>query len=65
MYDFEFWRQRREEFLREAEMNRLARTIRSNRKRKSQQSSPLEQNTERYNGGLVKFLRALKYEIQK
>ncbi len=46
-------------------MNRLARTVRSNRKRKSQQSPPLGQNTERYNGGLVKFLRALKYEIQK
>ena len=46
-------------------MNRLARTVRSNRKRKSQQRPPLEQNTERYNGGLVKFLRALKYEIQK
>ncbi len=65
MYDFEFWRQRREEFLCEAEMNRLARTVRSNRKRKSQQRPPLEQNTERYNGGLVKFLRALKYAIQK
>ncbi len=65
MYDFEFWRQRQKEFLREAEMNRLARTVRSNRKRKSQQSAPLEQNTKRYNGGLVKFLNALKYAIQK
>ncbi len=35
MMDFEIWKQRREEMVREVEMNRLAKALRASRKRRA------------------------------
>lgn len=60
---FEFWRQHREELLREAQMNRLARAARSARKKKSRQKSTPGWELHRCGGRLSKLLRAFKHAI--
>lgn len=60
---FEFWRQRREELLREAQINRLARAARSARKKKSRQKSAPGWELHRYGGRLSKLLRAFRHVI--
>ncbi len=60
--DFEFWRQRREELLREARLNRLARAARSDRKKIRLYPAP-GWELQRYGGRLYKLLRALRHTI--
>ncbi len=59
MMDFETWKQRREEMLREAEQNRLAKALRHSRKRRGSDrtSSPVWE-LKRIGGRLNKLLRA-------
>ncbi len=59
--DFEIWKQRREEMMREAEQNRLAKTLRESRKwRGAGRASPLAWELKRVTGRLLKLLRSLK-----
>lgn len=56
--ELQVWRQRREELLREAEMNRLARTARPDRK-KPGWITVLGWELQRYGGRISKLFRAL------
>lgn len=58
--EFKTWRQRHEELLREAEMNRLAKAVRSGRKRRSRPFPALGWELRRYGGRLSNLLRALR-----
>ena len=60
MMDFETWKQRREEMMREAQQNRLARALRESRKRGGAgRASPLVWELKRGAGRLRKLLRSL------
>ena len=55
MMDFQIWKQRREEMMREAEQNRLAKALRDSRKRRSSgRSSALAWELKRIAGSLRK-----------
>ena len=56
--DFEIWKQRREELVREAEQNRLAKALRQSHKRRGSDrtSSPVWE-LKRIGGRLLKLLR--------
>ena len=56
----ELAKQRHEELLREAEMNRRARALRATRKRREGWRSTLVWEIKRYSGRLLKSLRALR-----
>jgi hypothetical protein len=60
MNDFQVWKQRREELLREVEMSRQAKPLRATHKRRDGQRSALVWEMKRYAGGLLKLLRALR-----
>jgi hypothetical protein len=60
MTDFQVWKQRREELLREAEMSRQAKALRATHKRRDGQRSALVWEMKRYAGGLPKLLRGLR-----
>ena len=61
MMDLEVWKQRREEMMREAEMNRLAKKLRACRKRRgSGRASALVWELERVSGHVGKLLRSLR-----
>jgi hypothetical protein len=55
MMDFQMWKQRREEMMREAEQDRLARALRGPRKRRG---ADLAWELKRIAGRLLKLLRA-------
>ncbi len=57
MMSWELAKQRHEELLREAEMNRRARALRATRRRCAGRSSALGWETKRQTGRLLKFLR--------
>ena len=58
--DFELWKQRHEEMMREAERHRLAKTLRESRKRRGAgRASPLAWELKRGAGRLLKRLRFL------
>jgi hypothetical protein len=61
MFDFEVWKQHREELMREVEQNRLAKALRDSRKRRGsgRASSPLWE-LKRIVGRLLKLLRNLR-----
>ncbi len=61
MFDFEAWKQHREELMREVEQNRLAKALRDSRKRRGsgRASSPLWE-LKRIVGRLLKLLRSLR-----
>jgi hypothetical protein len=58
MMDFQSWRERREELLREAELSHQAKALRAARKRRAGRSSALVWEMKRYAGRLLKPLRA-------
>ena len=59
--DFETWKQRREEMIREAERNRLAKELRASRERRgSGRASDLVWEPRRAAGRLLKLLRILR-----
>jgi hypothetical protein len=61
MFDFETWKRRREEMMREVERNRLAKASRDSRKRRgSDRASPLAWELKRIVGRLLKLLRNLR-----
>ncbi len=61
MMDLQIWKQRREELVREAEQNRLAKALRETRKRRgSGRASALAWELKRIAGRLLKLLRSLK-----
>jgi len=60
MMDYRIWRQRHEELLREAEMNRRAKALRATRKRREGRRSALVWEIKRHAGSFLKFLRALR-----
>ena len=60
MMSWELAKQRHEELLREAEMNRRARALRAARKRREGRRSALVWEIKRYAGSLLKSLRALR-----
>jgi hypothetical protein len=61
MFDFETWKQHREELMREVEQNRLAKELRGSRKRRGsgRASSPLWE-LQRIVGRFLKLLRSLR-----
>jgi hypothetical protein len=61
MFDFEVWKQYREELMREVELDRLAKALRDSRKRRSsgRASSPVWE-LKRIVGRLLKLLRNLR-----
>ena len=61
MFDFEIWKQHREEMMREVEQNRLAKALRDSRKRRGsgRVSSPVWE-LKRIVGRLLKLLRNLR-----
>jgi hypothetical protein len=62
MMDLQDWEQRREEMLREARQNRLAKALRDSRERRDagRASSSLAWELRRIAGRLLKLLRALR-----
>jgi hypothetical protein len=56
MMSLELAKQRREELLREAELNRRAKALRATRKRRDGRRSALVWEVKRYAGGLLKLL---------
>lgn len=59
--DYQIWKQRREEVMREAEQNRLAKALRDSRKRRgSGRVSALAWELKRIAGRLRKLLRTLR-----
>ncbi len=61
MMDFQIWKQRREEMMREAEQNRLARALRGSRKRRSSgRVSALAWELKKIAGRLRKLSRTLR-----
>ena len=60
MMDWEAWQQRREEMVREAELNRLAKALRAHRKEtRGSRTSALAWELRRAAGILLKLVRAL------
>ncbi len=62
MVDLQIWKQRREEMMREAEQNRLAKALRESRKRRTganNWASSLAWELKRIAGRLLKLLRSL------
>ena len=57
MMDYQLWKQRREELLREAELSRRAKALRAARKGGAGRRSALAWEIKRQAGGLLKFLR--------
>jgi len=57
MMDFQLVNQRREEMLREAELNRRAKALRATRERRASQRSALVWEIKRHAGRLLKLLR--------
>jgi hypothetical protein len=57
MMDSWIWKQRREEVMREVELNRLSKALRATRKRRAGRRSTLVWEIERQAGRLLKFLR--------
>jgi hypothetical protein len=57
MMDFQLVKQRREEMLREAELNRRAKALRATRERHASQRPALVWEIKRHAGRLLKFLR--------
>jgi hypothetical protein len=57
MMDSWIWKQRREEVMREVELNRLSKGLRATRKRRAGRRSTLVWEIERQAGRLLKFLR--------
>ena len=57
MMDYELWKQRREEMLREAEMSRQAKALRATRKWGASRRSALVWEIKRHTGRLLKRLR--------
>ncbi len=57
--ELQVWRQRREELLREAEINRLARATRTDRKERLQENPALDWELQRYGGRISKLFHAL------
>jgi hypothetical protein len=55
--DFQLWKERREELLREAELRRQAKALRAARKRRDGRSSALVWEMKRYAGSLLKVLK--------
>jgi hypothetical protein len=60
MMDFQLVKERREEVLREVELDRLAQRVRATCKRRDSWRSALVWEMRRYAEGLLKFLRALR-----
>jgi hypothetical protein len=64
MMDLQTWKQRREEMMREAEQNRLAKALRDSRKKRrigaNNRASSLAWELKRLTGRLLKLLRSLK-----
>ena len=60
MMDFQFAKQRHEELLREAEMNRQVKAVRATGKRRAGRSSALAWELRRHAGVLLKLLRILR-----
>ncbi len=61
MMDLQIWKQRREEMMREAEQNRLARALRHSRKQRgARRASFLAWELKRIVGRLRKLLRSLR-----
>ncbi len=60
MMDFENWKQRHKEMLREAERNRLAKALRAARKRRAGRTWIPLWEVRRIAGRLLKLLRPLK-----
>ena len=61
MMDFETWKQRRKEMMREALQNHLAKALRESHKRRvPRRVSPLVWELKRVTGRLLKLLRSLK-----
>ena len=58
MYDPNLWRQRREDMMREAERNRLARALRAHRKKRSEGTFLLAWELRRIAGLLSKLFRS-------
>ncbi len=59
MMDSRIWKQRREEVMREVELDRLAKALRATRKRRDGWRSALAWEIERRAGRLLKFLRRI------
>ncbi len=57
MMDYQLWKQRREEVMREVELNRLAKRLRATRKRRTGRRSAVVWEMKRHAGRLLKFLR--------
>ena len=59
MMNYELWKQRHEEMLREAEMSRRAKALLATGKRRASRRSALAWEIKRHAGGLLKILRLL------
>ena len=59
MMDYQIWKQRHEELLREAEMNRQVRALLATGKRRAGRRSALAWELRRHGGVLLKLLRTL------
>ena len=57
MMDFQLAKRRREEVMREVELNRLAKALRAARKRRTGRGSAVVWEMKRHAGRLLKFLR--------
>lgn len=64
MMDFELWKQRREEMLREVERNRLKRAVRVALKRRAGRTSLLAWELQRNGTRLLKLLRTIKTSLK-
>jgi len=60
MMDYQLWKQRREELLREAEMNRQIKALRATGKRRAGRRSALTWELKGYAGLLLKLSRTLR-----
>ena len=60
MMNYELWKQRHEELLREAEMNRQGKALLATGKRPASRRSALAWELKRHAGVLLKRLRALR-----
>jgi hypothetical protein len=60
MMDYELWKQRHEELLREAEMNRQGKALLATGKRRASRRSALAWELKRHAGVLLKRLRTLR-----
>jgi hypothetical protein len=60
MMDYQSWKERHEEILREAELSRQAKSLRATRRRRAGGRSALVWEIERQAGRLLKFMRTLR-----